>query len=260
MPGKAKIRLYEVDETCSDDYLFSFTIHHIAADGWSLGLFVNELVTQYEALTQGKSTELPALTNQYADYALWLAQDEQQQKQQQQLNYWKDQLSGVPNLDLPLDFQRKLDSDNTAAIVSRRLDADSTQQLNALGRANDATLFMTLTAALSTLLHRYSQQSDFCIGTPIAGRSLSQLEPLIGCFINVLAIRCEPEGSQSFSQILQNTKATCTQAFAHQDIPFERLVNELVHERDLTISPLFQVMLSVQNAALSEIQGIGMRG
>ena len=230
-----------------DDYLFSFTVHHIAADGWSLGLFIRELVMLYKAYSQQQPSPLPDLPLQYVDYAVWQNSENHQQRLQQQLHYWQQQLAGTPNLELPLKAARSLNTPADAAIIEQHLDKTLSGQLLDSCQKNDVTLFMLMMALFSTLLHRYSRQTDFCIGTPIAGRSSSRLESMIGCFLNVLAIRCEPASESTFSEYLQTIKTRSSEAFANQDVPFEQVVQALDLPRDPSLTPLFQVMLSIQN-------------
>ncbi|NRB37046.1 MAG: amino acid adenylation domain-containing protein [Pseudomonadales bacterium] len=250
-------------QTAHEHFALAFTVHHIAADGWSLGLFVNELMALYQSFCEGKTATLPALDYQYIDYAHWQNQAPQQQKQNEQLTYWQETLQGCPNLDLPLDHARQLLADGKAGLVDFRLNAEQTSGLKQLAQQHGGTLFMSLLSSYAVLLQRYSQQADFAIGTPIAGRSVSQLEPMIGCFLNVLAIRCEIDESQTFSDFLQQQIKQCKNAFDHQDLPFERIVNELVSNRDLSQSPLFQTMLSLQNTpfnTVSKIHGLEISG
>ena len=240
-------------------YAIAFTVHHIAADGWSLGIFVNELMALYQASIVNQPMVLAELSFQYIDFAHWQNQPEQQDKQQQQLSYWQQTLMGCPNLDLPLDRSRQALSDNRASVVNFTLNTQQTQGLKTLAQAQQGTLFMSLLTAYAILLQRYSQQQDFAIGTPVAGRNLSQLEPMIGCFVNVLAIRCEMDDSLSFQQLLQQQVQQCTQAFEHQDVPFEQVVNALNTSRDLSQTPVFQTMLSLQNTPFqqdSELQSL----
>ena len=237
-------------------YVLGFTVHHIAADGWSLGTLVGELVSLYQAFSSQQQAALPALSVQYADYALWQHSDAQQQKREQQLAYWQQQLQGVANIDLPLDHARTALTSADGASHELLLNSETRAKLLQFGQQHNATLFMVLMAAYATLLHRYNHQQDFCIGTPVAGRSLSQLEPLIGCFLNLLAIRCEPEAELSFTDFLAQVRETSTQAFANQDIPFEQIVNRIVKDRDLSVSPIFQTMLSVQNAPLAQATAV----
>lgn len=243
-----RIRLWQMADK---DFALSFTIHHIAADGWSLGIFVNELVQLYESLRRGQPAPLPELPRQYADYVIWQQQDSA--RHEQQLDYWKQQLAAAPNLNLPYDAAPGAGSGNEGGFVASRLEAPVLEKLQQLNKAEGTTLFMSLLATLAVVLHRYSQQQDFCIGTPVAGRSVSQLEPMIGCFLNVLALRCQPQPGQSFRAFLHAVKNTCSAAFANQDVAFEHIVQEVAQERDLAITPLFQVLLSLQNAPVTAI-------
>ncbi|MCP4929508.1 MAG: amino acid adenylation domain-containing protein [Gammaproteobacteria bacterium] len=246
-------------QTAHEQFALAFTVHHIAADGWSLGIFVNELISLYQAYQQQQTPHLAAINYQYIDYAHWQHSAEQQEKQQQQLQYWQETLKGCPHLDLPIDKQRTQSLDNTAGSVNFVLNPDQLAALNTLSQQQGATLFMTLLSIYALLLQRYSQQDDFAIGTPIAGRSHSSLEPMIGCFLNVLAIRCELDDNDSFIETLAHISAQSKQAFEHQDLPFERIVNDLVSHRDLSQSPIFQTLLSLQNAPLAahtEVNGL----
>lgn len=226
------------------DFVLSFTVHHIAADGWSLGIFVQELVQHYQALLENKNSNVAKLERQYADFATWQISEQRQNQLKQQLDFWQKELAGVPNLSLPSSVARQTNHDNTANVLQWTIDGSAVQALN---KQFGSTLFATMTTLFSILLQRYSLQHDFCIGTPVAGRSASALEPLIGCFINVLAIRCELDNTLRFSDYLLASKARCNQALAMQDVPFEQVVQSLQLPRDLSITPIFQTMISVQN-------------
>lgn len=227
-------------------YVLSFTVHHIAADGWSLGIFVQELVHNYQTLMQQQTLSTAQLERQYIDFAYWQQSAEQQQKLQQQLDDWTEQLQGVPHLDLPTKTVRQANTASTAAHYSWQI---STAAFNQLNQRYQGTLFTTSLAVLSILLQRYCDQNDFCIGTPVAGRSAaSALESIIGCFINVLAIRCEFDEEQTVNQYIKNITQTCEQALSRQDVPFEQIIQKLQLKPDLSTSPIFQVMLAIQNA------------
>ncbi|HEY9032468.1 MAG TPA: amino acid adenylation domain-containing protein [Pseudomonadales bacterium] len=241
--------LFRLDE---HHYRLAFVIHHIAADGWSLGLLVDELTRLY----QGQN--LPPLAIQYADYAAWQAGEAQQARLAGQLDYWREQLAGAPDLALPLDHARNPLAPASAGVLLRKLDETASSALQAFNRRHDSTLFITMMALYSALLYRYSQQNDFCIGTPVAGRHAGQLEPLIGCFLNLLAIRCEPQPGQSFRDHLATTRQRCRAALANQDAPFEQVVQALGGTRDINITPLFQTLLSVQNTPPPTAQPAGL--
>lgn len=230
----------------SQHAVLSFTVHHIAADGWSLGIFVQEMVQYYQALAQQQPLSMRKLERQYADFAYWQQSQERQQQIQQQLSYWVDELRGVENLDLPTKVVRQANTESSAASYSWQLSSDV---FSALNKRYQGTLFTSSMAVFSLLLQRYSGQNDFCIGTPVAGRSAaSALESIIGCFINVLAIRCEPDKELSVNEHFTAIKQSCEQALSQQDAPFEQIIQKLQLKPDLSNSPVFQVMLAVQNA------------
>ncbi|HEY9032467.1 MAG TPA: amino acid adenylation domain-containing protein [Pseudomonadales bacterium] len=213
------------------------TVHHIATDGWSMALLADEILSLYQ---QDQALPPPAL--QYMDVAVW---QRRQARPERQLQYWQQQLADVPPLNLPVDYSRPALPDHHGASRRFTLDAQQTAALEQLARQHDATLFMVLLALFAVLLKRYSQQNDFCIGTPVAGRLHSGCESLIGCFVNMLAIRCRDNGG-SFADYLANVRDTVRQALAHQDVPFEQVVQQVVASRDLAVSPLFQVMFALQ--------------
>ncbi|WP_346294195.1 amino acid adenylation domain-containing protein [Sphaerothrix gracilis] len=231
-----------------DTYILLATMHHIIADGWSMGLLINELATLYRAFAQAQPSPLPPLPIQYADFAHWQRQSLQGQRLEQQLAYWRQQLAGLPALlPLPTDKPRPPLQSFHGARSHFCLDADLTAQLKQLAQRCGATLFMALVAALSVLLARYSGQKDIAIGSPIANRNRPELEPLIGFFVNTLVLRSRLEDNPSFEALLSQVRQSALAAYAHQDLPFEKLVEELRPERSLSHSPLFQVMLVLQN-------------
>ena len=223
-------------------------IHHSITDAWSMGILTSELSTVYTALVRKSAYSLPALPVQYADYALWQRRWLQGEVLEKQVSYWRKQLLYAPTvLNLPTDHPRP-------AVQSYRGDACFfplphvlSQELQALSRKNASTLFMTLLATLQILLFRYSGQTDLVIGTPIAGRSRSEVEGLIGLFVNTLALRTNLAGDPSFHTLLARVREVCLEAYAHQDVPFEKVVEAVQPERSLSHHPLFQVMFMVQN-------------
>jgi amino acid adenylation domain-containing protein len=241
------------------DHILLLVIHHVASDGWSVGILLRELAEFYTAFSGGRSAALPELSIQYADFAHWQRQWLQGEVLARQLNYWKQQLADVPPLlELPTDRPRPAVQTFRGRTLHFQLSADLAQQLKALSQKSGTTLFMTLLAAFATLLQRYSGQDDIVIGSPIANRQRSEVEPLIGCFINTLALRTRLAGNPSFSQLLQQVRETTLAAYDHQDLPFEKLVEELHPERSLSYSPLFQVMLVLQNAPIGELSLPGL--
>ena len=238
-----------------DDHVLLLTIHHIVFDGWSLGVLVEELAALYSFYINAlpiqsaqQSTPLPALPIQYADYAAWQRQWLRGEVLERQLAYWRAQLAGVPAaLELPTDHARPAVQGTRGARHAVELDPEMTAALVALSRREHVTLFMTLLAAFQVLLSRYSGQEDICVGTPIAGRSHPAAEPLIGCFVNTLVLRADLAGDPAFRAILEQVREVALGAYAHQELPFEYLVEALQPERNLSRTPLFQVMFALQN-------------
>jgi amino acid adenylation domain-containing protein len=235
------------------------TMHHIASDGWSLGVFERELTALYEAYSAGRPSPLPDLPVQYADYAVWQREWLQREVLEQQLAYWKQQLAGAPAvLELPTDFPRPAVQSYQGATRELVLDANLTVALQELSRRENATLFMTLLAAWQVLLSRYARQEDVSVGAPIAGRNRAELEGLIGFFVNTLVLRTDLSGNPTFRELLRRVREVTLGAYTHQDLPFEKLVEELKPERNLSHSPLFQVMFVLQNAPASPLELAGL--
>ncbi|HEX6804484.1 MAG TPA: amino acid adenylation domain-containing protein [Terriglobales bacterium] len=243
----------------AEEHILLVTMHHIVSDRWSLGVLSQELAANYAALSAGSTPELPPLRIQYADFAAWQRQYLQGELVEKQVGYWKKQLAGAPELlEFPTDHSRPPVMSGRGATQSVVLSRDLVSKLSKLSQSEGATLFMTLLAAFQTLLSRYSGQEDIVVGSPIANRSIAELEPLIGFFINTLALRGDLSGDPSFRELLARTKETCLQAYAHQDIPFEKLVEELQPGRSLSHSPIFQVMFAFQNAPMQALKLAGV--
>ena len=222
-------------------------MHHIASDGWSSGILWRELAVFYKAFLERKSVSLPELPIQYADYAAWQREWLSGTILASQLDYWKKQLQDLPTLQLPTDRPRPAIRSYRGARRAFKLSRELTQGIKRLSRNEGVTLFMTLLAAFQTLLSRYSGQEDICIGLPIANRNYVELEGLIGFFANTLVLRSDLSGKPTVRELLSKVKRTALQSYAHQDLPFEKLVEELRPERILSVSPLFQVMFALQN-------------
>ena len=243
-----RAQLFQIGD---DNHLLALTMHHIISDGWSTGVLVDELTHAYSAYCQGIEPSLPALPIQYADFAIWQRQALTSQVHDRQLAYWRQQLSGAPTLlELPTDRPRPPVQRFRGAHYEFQLDADLTATLNQLAQRHDATLFMLLLAAFNVLLARYSRQEEIVVGTPIANRNRAEIEGLIGFFVNTLALRTRLDDNPSFIELLERVRQTTLDAYDHQDLPFERLVDELGLERTLSYSPLFQVGLVLQNAEM----------
>ncbi len=240
-----------------NDHVLVINTHHIVSDRWSLGVLRDELITFYAQEEQRTVRESPALPIQYADYAAWQRQLLSGAALTEQLSYWKQKLSGAAaSLDLPTDRARPAEQSFRGANHGFDIAKPVAEQLLALGRRENATLFMTLLATFNILLARYSGQEDIVVGSPIAGRSRPELEKLIGFFVNTLVLRTHVDGAASFRELLSQVRETAMGAYAHQDVPFEKLVEELKPDRDLSRNPLFQVMFTAQNVT-SQVQTMG---
>ncbi|MEM1168725.1 MAG: amino acid adenylation domain-containing protein [Cyanobacteria bacterium P01_H01_bin.35] len=238
-----------------DDYVLLLTMHHIITDGWSTGVFSHELEVLYGAYVQGKPSPLPPLPIQYADFACWQRQHATAETLAPQLNYWKQQLAGAPPLlELPTDYPRKTVQTALGGKEFFELGVEFTKQLKDLSQELGVTLFMILFAAFSTLLYRYSGQEDILVGTPIANRNRSEIEGLIGFFVNTLVLRTQFEDNPSFIELLHQIRQTSLDAYAHQDLPFEQLVETLKPERSLSYTPIFQVIFALQNAPMKPLE------
>ena len=247
--------LFKLTET---EYVLLLVMHHLVLDWWSMGLLVNELAAVYYAKCNNLAIALPELPIQYADFAVWQQQSLDREVLTKQLAYWQQQLAGAPGLlELPTDRSRPAIQTYRGAIEKFSLSKKLSEALAALSQKQGVTLFMTLLAAFQTLLFRYTDQTDICVGTPIANRHHSQTERLIGLFANTLVLRSNLSGNPSFSDLLSQVREVALGAYAHQDLPFEQLVKQLQPERSLSHTPLFQVMFTLQ-APLSELQFPGL--
>jgi amino acid adenylation domain-containing protein len=238
-----------------EEHVLVLTMHHSISDGWSMGIFWRELAAAYSVTIRGQSTALPPLPIQYADYAVWqresLTAGMAGGLLERQLAYWRQQLADAPSvLELPTDYPRPAVRSSRGAIHTFEIPAALAARLQALGRQEGATLFMVLLAGFKVLLQRYSGQYDIVVGTPIAGRDIEQTEELIGCFVNTLALRTRLDGDPSVRALLAQVRDLCLGAYAHQELPFEKLVEELQPERDQSRSPIFQVLFALHNAPI----------
>lgn len=236
------------------DHVLVVTMHHVISDGWSLGILVREVSALYRAFGAGEVSPLPQLPIQYADYSVWQRQWVSGELLEQQLNYWKKQLAEAPVLDLPTDFPRPLLQSQRGDSIEFNVPVELTVKLKQLCLQYGTTLYMTLLAAFQTLMSRHSRQYDITTGSPIAGRRRTETEALIGFFVNTLVLRTDLSGAPGFATLLQRVKKSTLEAYAHQDVPFEKLVEVLSPERDLSRSPLFQVMFALQNAPYSTLE------
>lgn len=229
------------------EHALLLNLHHIVCDGWSLGVFFRELTTLYEAFLRGEGSPLPPLPLQYADYALWQHQWLQGEPLETQLAYWRQALTSLQPLELPTDYPHPPIQVLRGAVQKVHLPFALSQDLKMFSQREGVTLFMLLLAAFQVLLARYSSQEDIAVGTPIANRNRTESENLIGCFVNTLVLRSDLSGNPSFREFLRQVRAVCLGAYAHQDLPFERIVDTLQPHRDMSRSPLFQVLFALHN-------------
>jgi amino acid adenylation domain-containing protein/thioester reductase-like protein len=241
------------------EHVVLLTMHHIIADGWSMGVLISELVALYPAFACGQPSPLPKLPIQYADFAVWQRQWLQGKVMAQQLAYWQQQLGGtLPILELPSDRPRPAIQTDKGATQSLLISKSVSQGLRSLSQQQGVSLFMTLLTAFQVLLYRYTQQDDIIVGTPIANRNRSEIEGLIGFFVNTLVLRTYLGDNPSFLELLTRVRDVTLGAYANQDLPFEQLVEELRPERDLSHSSLFQVMFILQNAPMGVLELPGL--
>ncbi|MFP5285931.1 MAG: condensation domain-containing protein, partial [Thermoanaerobaculia bacterium] len=230
-----------------EDWTLLLTLHHIVSDGWSMGLLGRELGALYRAFAAGEPSPLPPLPVQYADYAAWQRGWLAGEVLERQTAYWREKLGGVPPLDLPTDRPRPAVQTFRGASVSHPLGPDLAGSLSALARREGATLFMVLLAGFQVLLSRLAGQEDFAVGAPVAGRGRTEIEGLVGVFLNNLALRANLSGDPTVRELLARVRSTALEAYTHQDVPFERLLEDLNPERDLSRTPVFQVFLNMLN-------------
>jgi amino acid adenylation domain-containing protein/non-ribosomal peptide synthase protein (TIGR01720 family) len=237
------------------DHVLLMSLHHIASDGWSTAVLIRELSVLYAAFAEDKPSPLPELSVQYSDYAAWQRHWLSGEVLDTQIAYWEKQLAGMPHtLDLPTDHPRPPVQSHRGARVTFTVPKSLLAELELMSRREHVTLFMVLFAAYGVLLHRYTGQDDLAVGSPIANRTRAETEKLIGFFVNTLVLRARVSEEMSFTELLRQVKETCLGAYAHQDLPFERLVQKLAPERDMSRSPLFQGMFTLQNTPGASIK------
>ncbi len=245
-----RISLLRLEE---QEHALLVILHHIICDAWSNEIFMRELAALYQAEVNGEPSPLAPLPIQYADYALWQRKSLQGEVLEELLDYWRQQLAGAPTvMNLPTDQPRSAVQTFIGAQQSLLISSELLQQLKALSQREDATLFMTLLVSFNMLLHYYTGQNDLVVGTNVASRNPIETEGLIGFFVNQLVLRTDLSGNPSFLEMLHRVRKVSLEAYAHQDLPFERLVEELNPQRDLSPTPLFQVKISLQNVPVQQ--------
>ncbi len=252
-----RVRLLRLAE---DEHVLLLTMHHIVTDGWSMGVLVKEVAALYEAYLKGEESPLPELPVQYADFAAWQRRWMSGEVLERELDYWRRQLGGeLPVLELPTDRPRPAVQTFHSRQESFMLSAELSESLQALSRQHGVTMFMLLLAAWKILLSRYTRQEDILIGTAIANRNRAEVEPLIGFFINMLVLRTDLSGDPAFAELLGRVREVALGAYAHQDVPFEKLIEEFVPARDTNQTPLVQVAFGFNNAPRQEFKLTGLR-
>lgn len=243
-----------------EDHILMLTMHHIVSDGWSVGLLDQELTELYEAYSKGQTSPLKELPIQYADFASWQRQWLQGEELKNQLSYWRQQLHGLPaTLELPQARPRPTVRTYIGANRGFELPRSLTKALNELSRRQGATLFMTLLAAFQALLSRYTGETDICVGVPVANRNRAEIEELIGLFVNTLVMRTDLSGNPTFKELLSRVREVALGAYAHQDLPFEKLVDELRPERSISRNPFFDVIFALQNTPVAAVELSGLK-
>ncbi|MEH2171961.1 amino acid adenylation domain-containing protein [Nostoc sp.] len=238
-----------------EEYVILLTLHHIVSDGWSTDIFIREVAALYTAFSVGRPSSLPQLSIQYADFAVWQRQWLEGEALKNQLAYWQKQLSGeLPILQLPTDRPRPTVQTYAGKTLSFILPTSLSEGLKTLSKQEGVTLFMTLLAAFKTLIYRYTNQTDILVGSPIANRNRAEIENLIGFFVNTLVLRSNLSGNPSFRELLKQVREVSLGAYAHQDLPFEKLVEEIQPERNISHNPLFQVMFVLQNVPRTALE------
>jgi NRPS condensation-like uncharacterized protein len=241
-----KAGLYQVAD---NKWVFSYVMHHIISDGWSMGVLLKELLFFYNTLTSGEAAEMPPLSIQYKDYAAWQQQQLKEELFEGHRAYWLQQFKGeLPLLHMPCDNARPPVKTYNGGAVSRLIDAEVVKSLKALCQKDGSTLFMGLLAAVNALLYRYTGQEDIIIGSPVAGRQHTDLEGQIGFYLNILPLRSRFKGTESFSALLDITRKLMLEAYAHQAYPFDELIDELNIQRDMSRSALFDVFIDFHDS------------
>src|SRR6185295_11355744 len=241
------------------DHILVLNMHHIVADGWSIGILVEELTKLYGAKRRGEEAKLAELEVQYGDFAVWQREWLQGEVLDRQMRYWKQQLGGAARvLEMSTARVRPAVQSYAGAYERFELSQEVSEAIRGQSRRAGATTYMVLLAGFEVLLNRYSGQRDLSVGTAIANRNRAEIEKLIGFFVNTLVMRVEVEGKERFTELVRRVKEVALGAYAHQDLPFEKLVEELQPERSMSHSPLFQVMFALQNTERRKLELEGL--
>lgn len=233
-------------------HILIIVIHHIASDGWSMPIFTKELIELYTAITDKRQPNLPEIKIQYKDFAIWQRENVKGEVLDEQLSYWEDKLEGVEQVNLPLDFLRPSIQSTKGSSIHLTINKEISEALNTISKQEGVSLFITLLSIFKILLYKYSGQTDICIGTSIANRTEINTESLIGFFVNTIALRDDLGGNPTFKELLHRVKQTAFDAYDYQNVPFEMIVSKIVKERDMSKSPLFQIMFELHNNEMIE--------
>jgi hypothetical protein len=240
------------------EHILLITTHHIVSDGWSMGIFTGEVAALYRAYSEGAPSPLEELPIQYADFAVWQREWLQGAVLEKHIQYWREQLDGLEPLILPADHPRPAMVSHQGSVVLISIPGEVSSMLIELSRQEGVTMFMTLLAAINVILNRFTGQEDIVIGTNIANRNRYELEGVIGFFVNNLLLRTDLSGDPTFRELLGRVRSVTLKAYAHQDLPFEKLVEELHPQRSLSHMPLFQVAFVLQNAPGESLECAGL--
>ncbi len=247
-----RAKVFKMDEV---GFLLVLVIHHISSDGWSIGVLEDEVIELYDAKVKNRKPQIGSLGLQYSDYAIWQKNELKGGHLETKLNYWEDKLKNVSPLDLPLDFPRPSIQSMKGDSIEFELDTSLTDALNQCCKYQNATLFTFLLSAFKILLSRYCNQSDICVGSPVANRSQKELERMIGFFANTIALRSDLSNNPTFVELLSKVQETTLDAISYQDAPFEKVVDRVVTERSLSRTPVFQAMFNLQNRGRNKNTG-----
>jgi hypothetical protein len=251
-----RLRLIRLGE---EDHVTCLTIHHIITDLWSMGILISEISELYDAHVSGREASLAELEIQYADYAIWQREWLQGPALERQLSYWKKQLDQSRPFEFPTGRPRPKVLSHSGAVEELKVGREIAERLKALSRSEGVTLYMTLLAAFNVLLNHYTGETDLVIGSNVANRNRAEIEPLIGFFVNHLVIRTDLSGDPTFMEVLRRQRKVALEAFAHQDLPFDKLVEELQPEREFNRTPIFQTLFSLQNAPRTGLRLPGLK-
>ena len=237
-----------------EEHVLVVTMHHVVSDGWSVGVLIREMTALYEAYSRGEESPLAELEMQYADYAIWQREWLRGEVLEEQMRYWREELKGLEPLEMPTDRARPAVPSHRGGVIPFIIPAEMTRELKRLSQREGVTLFMTMVAGLEVMLRSWTGQEEIGVGTPIANRNREETEGLIGFFINQVVLRSDLRGEPTFREVMKRVKEVTLGAYEHQDVPFEKVVEEVIPEREMSRTPLFQVMMVMENEGEEELR------